>query len=662
MGDDRPVVATEPRAAVLCGLLVVVLLSGVWAWWAAKEGAYFGAVMYPGVIVLCAALLLIPSWRGHVYLRHALPARIALVSLLALGAWSAISALWSPTPDVAIADAQRILGYGLAFGLGLWLTALLGRRSALGLVPLAVAGLFAGALALVAMLSGSDLGTYLDLGTLQYPIGYRNATAAFFLIAMWPALGLATTRELPWPLRGVALGTATLCVELAMLSQSRGSVIGAAFALVVYLAVSRERARSVGWLVLAVVPALIVVPALTDLYETARELGNAQVLSELRAAGRAALLGSVVAAALGGIVALAGRRTTLSERARTGANRAVGAVAVGLAIAGLVGFVVATGDPADWIGDRVDEFRSEGTPDTSEASSRFGVNAGSERYDLWRVALKDGAARPVLGEGGGGYQYSYLRQRTEGGVESVRDAHSVELEIFSELGLVGVALFVLAVGAAAVGALRASSLGPGAAAVSCFALAAAAYWLAHASLDWFWTYPAVTAPVFALLGCAQGAFLAERADPGRWSWRPVAAVAAALLALSVVPPFLSQRYLADAYAGWRDDPERAARDLDRAETLNPASVEPLLAAGAIARASGDRERAIAAFESAVEERPQEWAAHYFLATLYQRSSVDRARQELRLALELNPLSPRLEALREKLSEAGQGSADAQGAP
>ena len=90
------------------------------------------------------------------------------------------------------------------------------------------AGLFAGGVALVALLSGDDFRPYLDAGTLQYPIGYRNANAAFFLIAMWPAVALAANRELDWRLRAIALGTATLCLELGALSQSRGSMIGMA--------------------------------------------------------------------------------------------------------------------------------------------------------------------------------------------------------------------------------------------------------------------------------------------------------------------------------------------------------------------------------------------------------------------------------------------------
>ncbi len=190
----------------------------------------------------------------------------------------------------------------------------------------------------------------------------------------------------------------------------------------------------------------------------------------------------------------------------------------------------------------------------------------------------------------------------------------MELENLSELGIVGLALFGSAVAAAAAGALRARRLGPAGAWVSAFALTAGAYWLVHSSLDWFWPYPAVTAPVFALLGSACApAIRVDRPAPWRGSGRLAVAAGAIALAASTVPPFLSQRYVDDAYDSWQSDPARAYHDLDRAGSLNPLSVEPLLAEGAIARASGDRRRAIEAFREAISKRPEEWVSYYLLA-------------------------------------------------
>lgn len=653
-GEHEPGTSTATRVAprpgsALAGGVALVLLAGLWSVWAWQDGGWFGTALYPGVLILAAGVILLALFAPERLPFRGWPA-LALAGLIALGCWSALSAVWSPSPDVAIEDAQRILAYAMAFGIGLWLCALLRPRFELALAPIALAGLFAGVVAVVAMLTSSEPRDLLEGGTLEYPIGYRNANAAFFLIALWPAVGLAAARGLDWRLRALALAAATLCLELGMLSQSRGSIIAAAFALAVYLLVSRDRARAVGWLLLAVVPALVVVPGLTDLYDTAKELGPAPTIEALAEAGRSAALGAVIALALGAVGALLerrylGERTTLDR-----ANRAVAVGAVALGLAGIVGFVVATGDPVEWVGDRVDEFQNTGSP-SQTGSSRFEFNAGTERDDLWRVALDDAGDSPLLGEGGGGFHYSYLRNRSADGLESVHDAHSVEFEILDELGLPGLALFAIVMVAAAGGALSARKGGLPAAALSGCALTAGAYWLGHASIDWFWAYPAVTAPVLALLGSASApAVVGSRAQPGRRGrWLIVSGVV--LVALSVIPPYLSESYVNAATEAWSRDPDRAFDDLDRASALNPLAEEPMLTEGAIARELGDRAHAIDAFERAAEKRPEDWASHYLLAQLYARQDPARARRELDIVARQNPLSARLKSARRRLDSA-----------
>jgi hypothetical protein len=387
-----------------------------------------------------------------------------------------------------------------------------------------------------------------------------------------------------------------------------------------------------------------------DLYDAATRVGF-EGTDELRSAGRAAAAGAALAVVLGCGAALIGRRRASSPARHARLDRAVAVGAIALAVAAVAGFAVATERPIGWIGDRFDEFLTQGTPEAGGASSRFSANAGSERDDLWRVALSDAGDDPILGLGGGGFQYSYLQDRSEEGIPSVRDAHSVELEVLSELGvpgliLLGVALVGAIGGAAASMGARAESAALGAA-----ALTAGTYWLAHASIDWFWAYPAVTAPVFALLGaaCKVGPPAPEGAVPGRWRVAAVAGVV--VLAVSLIPPFLSERYVDAAYGGWRVDPERAWSDLERARDLNPLSIEPLLAEGGIARALGDRPRAIAAFEEAADERPEEWAAHYFIAELSQNVDRARARAAIERARELKPLSARVRALSRRVESA-----------
>jgi O-Antigen ligase len=655
------------RSGLLVGLFALCTLSVVWSWWAWQDGAWFGVVRLPGTIIICAALVIVAwvaPWRGSFRLNPA--ALVALLSLLALGVWAALSALWSPAPDVAIADAQRILLYGVGFGLGIWMALLLRSRLELSMVPLAVAGAFAGGAAVVVLLAGDDPARYLGTdGSLQFPLGYRNANAAFFAVAFLAALGLASGREVDWRIRPLALAAATMCLDLGMLSQSRGSAPAAVAALVVYVLVSPFRLRALCWLGLAILPALGVIPALTDLYQEANDQGVASAADQMRAAGTAVAVTAGVAAVLGAIAALLEPRLPRAGRAPTVSNRVVLGGTAALVVALAVAFVVRVGDPVDWVGDRVEEFKGGGTPDLSEQSSRFGFNVESDRYDLWRVALDDAGDDPLLGDGGGGFQYTYLQKR-EVRLQTARDAHSVELEVLSELGVPGLLLLLAAIGGAAFGALKARRLrsqadldyvrhlDARAATVAATALTCGAYWLAHTSIDWFWPYPAITAPVLALLGSACGAAMRTSNPPQQRRFRPWLIVATVALALSAIPPFLSERYVNDAYAEWRSDLNRAYDDLDRARALNPFSDSPLLAEGAIADAAGDRRRALAAFREAEDDRPEEWATHFLLAELLADEQPELARRELEAARELNPLSVEIEELETQLNDPQSG--------
>jgi hypothetical protein len=644
----------EPAAALLLAALAIV-----WSWWASKDGAFFGTVLLPGTMLLCGTTVVLAwaaPWRAS--LRPSQPATIALGALGALGVWAALSAVWSPAPDVAIETAQRILTYALAFGLGIWLSNLVGNRLHLALVPLAIAGAFAGIVAIVGMLTGDHIRHYLELdATLEFPLGYRNANAAFFAIALWPALGLASRRAAAWPVRAAALATATLCLDLAMLSQSRGSLPAGAVALCVYLLFATERARRLAWLALAALPALLILPALVDLYHA----GNANAplsgaLDELRGAGRAVAFTTLLSLAIGAGAALAGKRVPASQRRVELADRATIVGLVAAVLAGSVVFVAVAGNPIHWIDKRVSQLSSGHDADLGGQSSRFAtLNAATQRPGIWRVALLDARHHPLLGDGGGGFRYNYLTERHPDTPTAVQDAHSIELENLSQFGFPGLILFIGAIGAAAVGAMRARRLGPEPAWLSIIALTAGAYWLVHASVDWFWPYPAITAPVLALLGAACAPALRIVGDTARGRGRLLLAGGAVVLAISAVPPFLAERYVNSAYDEWQSDPSQAYDDLDRARSLNPLSIEPLLAEGAIARAEGDPARAIHAYRRAADQRPEEWASHYNLAELYARKSPVLARRQLAIAKQRNPYDPQVIALRHKFAEERRGA-------
>ncbi len=257
------------RSRALAATLILAVLSAVWTWWALSKGAYFEEVLLPGGILLCATLaIVIGVSPGRLPITA--PIAVAMAALTTLAAWSALSAIWSPIPDIAIADGQRIATYAIAFALGAWLCSLLGRHLHLALAPLAIAAGVAATATAVALLT-SDLPSRLleQDGTVDYPLGYRNANAAFFAIATFAAVGLAATRALDWRVRGVSLAIATICLDLVVLCQSRASLGAMPLAVLAFVLISPERLRTLLWLVLAALPIVAVLSPTTELYSAA---------------------------------------------------------------------------------------------------------------------------------------------------------------------------------------------------------------------------------------------------------------------------------------------------------------------------------------------------------------------------------------------------------
>jgi hypothetical protein len=632
-----------PRLAVALPLAGV---GAILAWWGWKSGAYFGVVFLPGTIVLLtllAMLLLFGPWPA----RLEGGTRVALIALLALAAWTLISALWSPAADTAVADAQRALGYAVLFALGLWLCLLLGRRLNLALAPLAGAGALVALATLIALWAGNRPEDFFETdATLRYPLGYRNAEAAFFLIALWPMLGLAASRQLDWPWRALLTASGTLAIELAVLAQSRAAPFAAALALIVMVALHPSRLRTLMWFAAAVIPAAVALPWLLDVFSN--EGGNtAASIPPLHTACRAMAATTILSLVAGGVLARFEPDLELSETgARIGRGVVVGLAVVAVIAGGAV--LAAKGGPGKLIDKAGDEL-SAGTPDLGPQGSRFGVDFRTGRGGFWRVAWDDFKREPLRGDGSGGFRQSFLVHRDVGGVQP-EDPHSVEMTMLSELGLPGILLLGAFLGGALVAIVRSWSLGPDAAALAATVLASATYWLVHASVDWFWSYPAVTAPViFALgAGAAPICLRLEATELAR-PWRFGLTAAAALAAISMIPFFLSETWANRGIRTGTADPAAAYADLRRAADLNPLTSFPLIGEAFIAQEEGDTRRALSALDEAESRNPDDWEAYYTEAQLLKQSDPARAKAALARARQLNPLDEDVQGLTEELA-------------
>jgi O-Antigen ligase len=648
--SGQPAVAAGDRlpdrtGATAVAIAILALVAAVFIWWAWKQGAYFGSVFLPGAIILYGLLILLllsAPFDG----RLSVPVCIALAALFALAGWMLLSIAWTSSNDAAVQDAEHTMLYGAAFALGLWGCHLTGHRMLLPLGAVAATGAVIGVVITVTLAGGTDVPSYFHAdGTLRFPIGYRNAEAAFLLICAWPMIVLAAEGELPWPLRALTVGATTMVLELAVLAESRGSLPAAAVALVVLLALSPRRLRVAIYLGLAALPVLPALPTLLDLFQHGG--AGPGLVPLMRDAARAialSSLGSVALAAifLGGVEP----RLDLGRRRVQLISRVAASIAVVAVVAGGTAYLADRGGPFKFLDQRITEFKSSGEPNLQSQGTRFGVNAGSNRRDFWRVALDQGRDHPLAGGGAGSFATAYLRHRES--LESPRDPHSVEMLMLSEFGAVGLLLFGTFLVASTVSGLRSRRLGRPAAALAAASLASAAYWLVHASYDWFWNYPGVTAPVMFLLGAAAAppvtALATDRAKRARLAG--VAVLAVALIA--ALPLFASQRYSDRAYDEWPQDPAAALDDLDRAASLNPYDPAPLLAKGVIESRLGRGAEAVSTFRDALQRQPDNYATHFFLARALAPTDLPGARAEAAEALSLNPLDPRTRHLNRRL--------------
>jgi tetratricopeptide (TPR) repeat protein len=640
--------------------------------WATDQAGYPVTHWAPGGLIVLAllglTLAIVPLRRSQV----PMTVKIALGSLAAYTAFGYLSILWAGVPGEAWEGANRTLLYLLVFTLfACWPQR--GRSAALllGGWTLAMIGLGTFVVLHLDAASSAALQAMVSGGRLVYPSGYANANAAQWLMAFWPALLLARSVRLPWWVRGALAGGAVLLAEVALLSQSRGSLYATPMMLALVFALLPERTRTFAVLVPVAAGIGAAAPAVVrvgDNLEKGRVSTTAMHHATTATLAAALAVGLVVALA----AAIESRRT-FSQTSVRRMRKVLGASAIATLVAVLaVGGAVA-GDPVARIRHGWDTFKG-GYAANSATGNRLTSGLGSNRYDFYRVALNEFAAHPLVGIGADNYQQQYLvHGRSQ---ETPHYPHSVELRTLVETGLVGALLLVVGLGAALAAGARAvrprdqRSLDPLACEVAAAALAGFAYWLVHGSFDWFWEFAGLGAPAFALLGLACA--LQPRAPPRtfhgaqsgslkdaanrpapreRWQagrgllfGRGVRLVAAAVLALAAVmtlaAPWLSQLEVQGAARIWTTAPQKAYARLQDAASLNPLSDEAYLVAGSIALRYRDLARADHEFSLAIgRTRGDAYATLERGAIASTRGERKQALLLLERAARLNPRDP-----------------------
>jgi O-Antigen ligase len=633
--DEAAPASNRRRLPAASHLLLPVAAAGT-AWAAFHAGGYFPDG--PGVLAAALAVLLLlrVTLAAAPFASWTASATVAAGAGALLATWMLASALWSDAPARALFEMHRLLAYGLAFAL----MATVPRR------PGTLAALLRWVLVAFAVVAAAGLATrvFPDVfhtiagrqpSRLAYPLTYWNAMGVFCGLGAVLALHVASSgTERAWA--RISAGAVLPVIAVAgYFPVSRGGIGTAVIGAVLYLVLARPR-RLLFTLLTAGPPTAV---ALLVAYHSDALATDTYFRGDGPAEGhRLALvvLGAVAAAAVLRLLVLPLERRVdaIRDVGRRGWRRAALGVAVLVVIAG----AVAVDAPA-----RIHtEYRAfvEGNvvQEGTDVRSRLTAVGNNGRLDIWRVDADAIRAEPLHGTGAGTFAVDWTRWRR--GDNQVVDGHSLYLETYAELGIVGLVLLGVLIVALLWGPAR-GLRGPDRHAHAAV-LAAGVALLLHAAIDWDWEMPALFLWLFAAAGLAAARpwspALAEARGPGR-----VARVAAGLccLVLAVTPVLAvgSEHSLRRAAAAFDRGDCRTAVDgaLSSIDALG-VRADPFELLGYCDLRLGAAQLGVRAMQGARSRDPDNWRYAYGLALARARAGQD-PRPAAQDALRLNPHEP-----------------------
>lgn len=623
-------------AAILpTGLVVLLLILAT-----SYDGAFHLRHWAPTALLAVVTLLAMHVARGAVLPRG--PVQVAVLAIWAFAGWTLLSGAWADSPSLAWQGGGRTILYAALITLALLTIADASRLALVGHAT--VAGI--SILALVTLLRMRSHGPDLFLaGRLDSPVGYRNGTAALFAFPVWPLIVTAAVRGRTPALRALNFSAAVLCLGLAFATQSRGVALGLFCGGVVALLLGPDRIRR-AWIAVAVVVAVAIVSGqLLEPYDAFTAGKGPADPAAIDNSASALTLVTLAALVIAFMLALLdnGLRAPQLERLR---HVAAAGLAV-LAVVGVVGALAKVGNPVSYAGDKVDEFK-ELTPSGALGSTRLG-SVGGQRYDLYRIGMREWRDQPLGGVGEGNYAFGYYEQRKTD--RNLTDPHSLPIRLLAETGLVGLGLFLLFLAALAAAFARGWRATPPEIRRPAVALVAGgAVVLGQNVVDWLWLIPGITG--LGLFTLALGVALVAGSSPAearlpsaRSIARPAAAVGLVVAALAVLMPFLADLHERRARALVSAEPADALDEAKSAERFDPWSVAArYLQAGALedlGRPAAARKELVAALDL----EPRNFATLGLLGDFEARSGHKaKAQVYYRRALALNPLDVGLQKL------------------
>jgi O-antigen ligase len=560
-----------------------------------------------------------------------------------LGLFSAFSSLWSGSMELSVIETDRVLVY-LGFFLAAFLIAQTDQRRQRFAEGVAIALIGAALLGLASRLLPNvfELGAGPGNGPrLGYPFGYWNANGLAFGIGAALCLWMSR-RSLTPVLRWTAVGALPVLLLALYFTYSRGGLLGLLVACGCLLILSHDRLWLLGTLAvgaLATLPAVLAVQArrsLADNYpdQAAIDQGVTVLLVLIAGIALALLL-------YAGLRYLEGRRGTLTDRALelSRNRRLLQGIAVAAALLA-IGAAVAVGGRA-W-----DQFTTSDVQ-VAKPEERILDLGSANRDEFWGVAVTSFEENPVAGTGAGTYRFAWDREREID--VPVLNAHSLYLQAFAELGLIGGLLVLALVGTVLWTGFAAWRGASGARRELHAALFAACLAFAiGAGIDWFWEIAAAGAIFFlaggALVAARCGQLLQARAagdgqDERRRFGLTVAGLALAwIVALALIGPLLVDREIDASNAAAAEGNIASAVDhADTARSIEPWAATPYVQLGLLAESEGDYETAAERLGQAIEREEENWELYYLRARIAYRAGDDAAAaDDLAEAQRLNP--------------------------
>ena len=605
-------------------------------------GGFFAGTQAALAVLLAIILVLRVTLATEPFAGASLALGLAAGALSLLAGWTLLSVGWSDAPARALLEADRVLLYILALLL-FGSMAMTTERLMWMVRALALAAIVVCTTGLITRLLPELWPIAPNVGPtrLSYPVTYWNALGLVGALGVVLCLHLTCSEREPRWVRVAAAPAIPLLASTVYLTLSRGAMGAGAIAIVAYLLLGRPRGLLGG--LLAAGPAAVL--AVRACYRGA-ELVSTEPTSALAVAQGKQAASTVALCAIG---AAAVRLLLLPPDSWLAARRPRRAVLAGAAAVAVIGLAAAvvTLDVPRLVDQQYKAFLRPGADYRYQSDPRQRIfnPTNNGRIDLWAAALKGYRAAPLRGQGAGTYQVIWFQHRPYNAQDY--DAHSLYLELLSELGIPGLALAALALLTIMAGAAR-RIRGPDRAIFAAI-FAAMLAWAVRAGADWDWEMPVVTLWVFAVGGATlatpvteaqkQRARAVGRAlQPGP-TLRLLLAVGCLILAVAPARVTVSQWQLNRSVRAFDrgDCAEAVDASLDSISAMG-IRPEPFQILGWCDVRLGRTDLAMRAMGEAVKRDPRGWEYHYGLALVRgaaRRDPLPAAREAARL----NPLEP-----------------------